>query len=113
MPSRKYLQEHDALIDIMNRNPTDYRKKDHIPLSLVTIRERLQHIKKDGKRLLVIKNPYTEPENIAVVTLDKFYPRFVLGHYTNISGVKIPYTLSYATVLDKNSKYTIKVEGEN
>lgn len=113
MSERKdYTDAKSSILSIMDTGGHLFRGNE-IPLSILTIRDRLIKIKSENKRLLIMKKLYLEPENLVVVTMDKFYPRFVLCHYTNSLGTKIPYTLSYFTFLDKNSKYVIKVENES
>lgn len=60
----------------------------------------------EGNRLLLITIDRYNANPAAVVTIDKLYPNFALGHLTNrLSGAKIPYTINYYSLITKNISY--------
>lgn len=61
---------------------------------------------KEGNRLLLVTIDRYNANPAAVVTIDRLYKNFALGHITNrLSGVKIPYTINYYSLIAKNNIY--------
>lgn len=102
----------DYIMEMLDQSQTPLYKQQSTPFGFIAIKARLENIMKEHKRLLVMKHPYTEPNNLVVISIDKLYDRFALCHAINIKNVKIPYTLNYVDFLDKNSSCDIHVEGE-
>lgn len=77
----------------------------------ILVRERLNTLIKNNTRILIKTKETQYPQNCAVVTLTKTYPRFALGYVENrVTGVKIPYTLNYSIFSDRKAKVIIVEE---
>lgn len=109
MPKRLATTTEDIL-DILSHNDSVYN---------VIINQKLEVLKQFHKhmdnheRVLVVSHDIYAPQSAAVVTIDKLYNSFALGHIDNrVTGVRIPYTITYASVIAHD--YAIKSvwEGE-
>jgi len=77
----------------------------------ILVRERLDSLIKTNTRILVKTKETQYPQNCAVVTLTKTFPRFALGYVENrVTSVKIPYTLNYSIFSDRKAKVLIVKE---
>lgn len=64
------------------------------------VKKKLQkHIDKGDRALIMAKSIYS-PDSATTVTFTKLYPHFVYGYtYNKASGVKVPYTMDYNTLI--------------
>ena len=79
----------DYIMEMLDQSQTPLYKQQSTPFGFIAIKARLENIMKEHKRLLVMKHPYTEPNNLVVISIDKLYDRFALCHATNIKNVKL------------------------
>ena len=85
------------------------------PKAYVLIKQKMQEVADQDKRLLVLTKSNWSPQPSAVVTIDKVYDRFAKGHITQRVGnttetVDIPYTINYYMFLSADSKDIIEIE---
>ena len=73
--------------------------------------DKMELVRKSGKRLLVLNKDRYLPISIAVVTLDEIHERFALGHTTDkLTGERQNYCINYADMLDAKSGLKIAIE---
>lgn len=71
------------------------------------VKNLLQKKMNKGRLLLVTKDRYYS-NPASVITIDKLYNNFALGHLTNrLSGDKIPYTINYYSLIAKDDNYRL------
>lgn len=86
-----------AVLEVLDKEGLD---RFGVAFQKQAVKMRFAQYMKEGKRVLLVTNDVYTPLSSAVVTLDKLYDNFALGHTTNkLTGEELPYTINYYSMI--------------